>query len=161
MSPRAAWRLEELGFSAYDYVAGKADWTAAGLPTEGQRGRSGLPAYVKTDVVVVAPDTVVAVAIDRARIGQVDTVLVVNSRRVLLGRLRVDRASERLDETVSAVMDEGPGTVRADADPVDLLKRMRARNLSEIPVTDPDGRLLGTIRRTDLEAAEAQSTSPT
>ena len=32
MSPRAAWRLESLGFShVYDYVAGKIDWLAAGL----------------------------------------------------------------------------------------------------------------------------------
>ncbi len=33
MSPRAAWRLESLGF---DYVAGKADWMASGLPVEGK-----------------------------------------------------------------------------------------------------------------------------
>src|SRR5579884_3423720 len=36
MSPRAAWRLESLGFrQVYDYTAGKLDWMAAGLPTEG------------------------------------------------------------------------------------------------------------------------------
>ena len=36
MSPRAACRLESLGFGeVYDYVAGKLDWMAAGLPTEG------------------------------------------------------------------------------------------------------------------------------
>ena len=36
MSPRAAWRLEQLGFTAvYDYTAGKVDWIAAGQPTEG------------------------------------------------------------------------------------------------------------------------------
>ncbi len=36
MSPRAAWRLESLGFhDVYDYVDGKLDWMAAGLPTEG------------------------------------------------------------------------------------------------------------------------------
>src|SRR6266511_4403171 len=36
MSPRAAWRLESMGFAeVYDYVAGKADWGAAGLPLEG------------------------------------------------------------------------------------------------------------------------------
>jgi hypothetical protein len=38
MSPRAAWRLERLGYVTYDYVAGKADWLAAGLPTIRQRG---------------------------------------------------------------------------------------------------------------------------
>jgi len=32
MSPRAASRLESLGFrDVYDYAAGKADWFAAGL----------------------------------------------------------------------------------------------------------------------------------
>jgi 3-mercaptopyruvate sulfurtransferase SseA len=36
MSPRAAWRLETLGFEhVADYVAGKADWLAHGLPREG------------------------------------------------------------------------------------------------------------------------------
>ena len=36
MSPRAACRLERLGLErVYDYVAGIADWKAAGLPVEG------------------------------------------------------------------------------------------------------------------------------
>ena len=36
MSPRAACRLERLGFEqVYDYVPGIADWKAAGLPVEG------------------------------------------------------------------------------------------------------------------------------
>src|SRR5712691_518454 len=34
MSPRAAWRLERLGFTpVYDYALGKVDWMAAGLPS--------------------------------------------------------------------------------------------------------------------------------
>ncbi|MGH2689826.1 MAG: hypothetical protein ACRDKW_13630, partial [Actinomycetota bacterium] len=45
MSPRAAWRLESLGFGdVYDYAAGKLDWLAAGLPSEGMnasRPRAG------------------------------------------------------------------------------------------------------------------------
>ena len=37
MSPRAASRLDSLGFTqVYDYVTGMADWTANGLPTEGK-----------------------------------------------------------------------------------------------------------------------------
>ncbi len=41
MSPRAAWRLEHLGFEeVYDYVPGKADWVAAGLPTDGSGERT-------------------------------------------------------------------------------------------------------------------------
>ena len=38
MSPRAACRLETLGFpDVSDYVAGKADWLAHGLPREGEK----------------------------------------------------------------------------------------------------------------------------
>ena len=37
MSPRAACRLETLGFEhVYDYVPGKADWLARALRTEGE-----------------------------------------------------------------------------------------------------------------------------
>jgi hypothetical protein len=37
MSPRAAWRLEGRGFEqVYDYVPGKADRFASGLPREGK-----------------------------------------------------------------------------------------------------------------------------
>ena len=40
MSPRAACRLELLGFTqVYDYVLGKADWLAYGLPTEGEQAQ--------------------------------------------------------------------------------------------------------------------------
>ena len=53
MSPRAAARLETLGYGPlYDYVDGKADWGAAGLPLEGQSGsetRAG--AHVRAELV--------------------------------------------------------------------------------------------------------------
>src|SRR2546428_10661941 len=36
MSPRAAWRLEALGFEhVYDFVGGKAEWRERDLATEG------------------------------------------------------------------------------------------------------------------------------
>lgn len=36
MSPRAAARLEGIGFEqVYDYTAGKVDWGSFGLPLEG------------------------------------------------------------------------------------------------------------------------------
>ena len=38
MSPRAAWRLEEIGFEhVHDFVGGKTEWIERGLPTEGTR----------------------------------------------------------------------------------------------------------------------------
>ena len=41
MSPRAASRLEGLGFSkVYDYPPGKAGWSASGFPTEGTQANA-------------------------------------------------------------------------------------------------------------------------
>ncbi len=52
MSPRAACRLESIGFTqVHDYVAGKADWGSAGLPLEGTRGsETRVGAYINRDV---------------------------------------------------------------------------------------------------------------
>jgi hypothetical protein len=57
MSPRAASRLESIGFEqVYDYLAGKADWGSFGLPLEGIEGsetRAG--AHVRTDAPPLRP----------------------------------------------------------------------------------------------------------
>jgi hypothetical protein len=62
MSPRAAWRLEALGYdSVYDYAAGKADWLAAGLPTVtgGERPQRAADVMDRS-VATCRPDQVVA-----------------------------------------------------------------------------------------------------
>jgi hypothetical protein len=40
MSPRAACRLDTLGFQhVYDYMPGKVDWMARGLPLQGEKAQ--------------------------------------------------------------------------------------------------------------------------
>ena len=69
MSPRAAWRLEGLGFEkVYDYVPGKADWFASGFPKEGKL--ASVPTIgdaVRPDVPTCAPAEKVEIARDRVR----------------------------------------------------------------------------------------------
>lgn len=145
MSPRAAWRLERLGFTAYDYVAGKVDWMAAGLPTV----RSDISLRRAIEVVDPNPatcspsDPVGAVAPIVASQGSVLVVL----QGVLLGRVRSKQLADvHPDKPVEEVMEPGPATVRAD-EPLDaLLERLAARNVHEIVVTTPDGHLLGIVR---------------
>lgn len=57
MSPRAAARLESIGFEqVYDFTAGKAAWGAAGLPLEGENGsESRAGAHVRSDVPACSP----------------------------------------------------------------------------------------------------------
>lgn len=155
MSARAAWRLEALGFArVYRYAAGKADWLAAGLPTEGTEAkplRAG--AVARTDVPTCSPGERVDQAVGRARRAGWDSCIVVNAQRVVVGRLRREVFDADGEATVEQVMEEGPTTIRASEELTGLVKRMRNRNVPAIVVTDPDGRLLGILRRSDAELA--------
>src|SRR5437588_12261095 len=93
MSPRAAWRLEAFGYvEVYDYVAGKSDWMAAGLPTEG-KGAHPLRVAEIMDRCVPTCEPAEVVAEVMARLGSTGAPLcvVVNEHRVVQGRLRLDR----------------------------------------------------------------------
>ena len=154
MNARAAWRLEMLGFErVYRYAAGKADWIAAGLPTEGP-GSAKLRAadVVRRDPPVCHPDDPISEAADAAKHAGWPLCMVVNQERVVVGRLRGDRL--RLGaEQVTDVMEEGPTTIRGSEDLQALVDRMRRRKVGSIVVTDPDGRLMGILYRDDGENA--------
>jgi Mg/Co/Ni transporter MgtE len=70
--------------------------------------------------------------------------------RVLLGRLRKAALEGKPDTATEAVMDPGPSTVRADLAPGRLRERLERDQLTTAVITDPDGRLLGVVRRVDL-----------
>jgi CBS-domain-containing membrane protein len=154
MSPRAAWRLEALGFEqAYDYVAGKADWLANGLPREGETA-SVLYAgeLIDADPPTCGLPTAVAevrALLDGSRYG---FCLVLNKQRILLGRVRrsaitgADRHG-----TAESVMEAGPSTVRPNTRAADLVERLAKDDLKTAIVTTPEGRLLGVFHRADAE----------
>jgi predicted transcriptional regulator len=71
---------------------------------------------------------------------------------VLLGRLRWAALDGDADARAEEVMEPGPSTVRADLPVDELVKRMRRRDLRTLLVTTPQGRLLGVVRRQDVEA---------
>ena len=155
MSPRAAARLESLGFEqVYDYEGGKADWGSAGLPLEGTNGsdtRAG--AHARTDVPTCRlDDRLPAVRAQVAQSGW-NTCLVVDERDVVLGRL--GRRAMGSDEDVSAgeAMTPGPSTIRPSARLSDVVERMRAQKLESLPVTTADGRLAGVLTLRGAERA--------
>src|SRR5258708_21074506 len=90
MSPRAAWRLESLGFTeVYDYAAGKADWLAWGLPREGRAAQVPTVGDVAMrDVATCGLADRIAEAKARAQAASVAAGVVVNERPVVLGLLR-------------------------------------------------------------------------
>ncbi len=154
MSPRAAWRLETLGFDAvYDYVGGKADWLAAGQPTESRTQRISVVSLAGTEVPTCQVNEPVSAVIARMTAARSDTAVVINDQRVVLGRLRNGHFDEDATSTIDAVMEEGPTTIRADADPRELFVRMQARGTNHVIVSTPEGHLLGVVYRNVLRSA--------
>src|ERR671931_563137 len=122
MSPRAAWRLESLGFTrVYDYVAGKADWGSFGLPLEGTLGpRAG--DYVGIDV----PTCELAERLQdvRRRVGaDWDTCIVVNAVGVVVDRMQTQKLTNAL-------------VTRSDGTPVGVLRRADAEAALDAATAD-------------------------
>ncbi len=153
MSPRAAWQLERLGFTeVYDYVAGKVDWLAAGLPSEGpdaQEARAG--AFVEDDAPTCGVDDVVADIRSRVDAARWDSCVVLDAQQIVLGRVLWRDLEEQGDDRAGTVMKPGPTTVRANEPLGGLLKRMTDRHVLQMIVTTPEGHLIGVLRRQDAE----------
>src|SRR5213593_1174279 len=111
MAPRAALRLETLGFKrVYEYKPGKIDWMAAGLPGEGPEAEvPRIASVMRTDVPRFRLNDRAAMIGDRLRAGGWDWGAVVDGGGVLLGRVKAaDLVSQ--SATAADVMEEGPST---------------------------------------------------
>ena len=154
MSPRAACRLETLGFEhVYDYVPGKADWLARGLPSEGtDAARPRVCALARDDVVTCSLDTRTGGLIEKIDASPYGFALVIADGGTLLGRVRRSKLADA-DSVATAedVMDPGPSTVRADLDVDELRKRLDKRDLKTALVSTPEGRLIGVVTRGALD----------
>jgi CBS domain-containing protein len=159
MSPRAAWRLESIGFTkVHDYVAGRADWGSFGLPLEGTKGaRAG--EHVRADVPTCRLEERLREVRRQVSAAGWDTCIVVNASGVVLGRLGRKALASDEDAAVEAVMTAGPSTVRPSITLAEIVERMQSQKLTSALVTRSDGRLVGVLRRTDAEAALNTATS--
>ena len=155
MSPRAACRLEALGFAeVYDYSAGEADWLAHGLATDGEL--DGVPTagrFLHDDVVTCRLDDRVGEVRERVGASRYGFGFVTSEGGVVLGRLRRSALEGDPAARVEDVMEPGPSTVRPHTPPAKLATRLAARDLKSAIVTTPEGVLLGVVRRRDLETA--------
>ena len=154
MAPRAASRLESLGFTrVYEYKPGKQDWMAAGLPVEPPPATAPTLANVtRSDVPRFGLDERASAMAERMRAGGWDWAAIVNKAGVLLGRIRARKLTDP-QALASEVMEEGPATYRPNVPLGELLDRMRDRHFDKAFVTDQDGRLRGLVTRRDIEAA--------
>ncbi len=163
MSPRAACRLESLGFTqVYDYTTGLADWTANGLPTEGTKvgvSREGVVYKdtlrardaVRRDVATCRLQDTVGHVKERLRSAEQRQCVVTSEDGVVLGRLRGQALEGDPDATAEAVMESGPSTIRPDVSLAEFTKRMRVRPTRSVLVTTSTGHLIGILYRKDAE----------
>ena len=151
MSPRAACRLEALGFEeVYDYTLGIADWKAAGLPVEGEPSDTQIVAdATRPDVPTAEPDELLGTVSDRTTDAGWDEALVVDCDGIVIGRLRGAAWDQDRSLRVEEVMELGPTTARANALLGPLVERMEKRGTDLVTVTTPQGVLVGVLLRTD------------
>ena len=159
MSDRAAWRLESLGFTrVYRYSPGKDGWLTMGLPTEGPDAATPRAGDVADrDAPICALNDRLGDVRNRLRAAGGTSCIIVNDQRVVLGRVRGEALDGDAEQTVEAVMEAGPTTVRP-SEPLDaLIIRMQQRRAGSIIVSTADGVLVGVLRREDGERRLAES----
>ena len=152
MSPRAAWRLESLGFGeVYDYTVGKLDWMAAGLPTEGtnaKRPRAG--DLARKDTPTCKVEERLSEVRDRVHALGWDAVVVVNDERVVFGLLRAKELALDGDQLIAQAMRPGPSTFRPYVLAEKMAHSMIEHKLESSPITTSDGRLVGLLLQKDV-----------
>ncbi|TMK24681.1 MAG: CBS domain-containing protein [Actinobacteria bacterium] len=92
----------------------------------------------------------------RVRAAGWDTCFVVNDEKVVLGRLGRAALAGEDDVSVEEAMSAGPSTVRPSLELDRAVERMRRQNLTALPVTTSEGRLLGLLERDTAERALAE-----
>lgn len=149
MSPRAAWRLESLGFiDVADYVLGKADWMAAGLAVEGTNAdlpRIG-PAADRSVPTCGLRDDIAGI---RARVGTSGLCVVINDDRVVLGLLAVSKLAEDASGPAENHMRAGPATYRPSVTFEELADNLAGSDVRRVLVTTADGKLVGLLTLPD------------
>jgi hypothetical protein len=135
----------------YDYVLGKVDWMAYGLPVEGTRGPYVGSALI--DVPTCRPEEPAATV--GVRLGNEGRAAVVTGRGVAVGLVDVHSLRHAPEgATVMDVMEIVPDTLR----PSVLLEKLDDRVAGRL-VTTPDGELLGAVDPTVLRPHEHTHTS--
>jgi rhodanese-related sulfurtransferase len=153
LSPRAAWRLESLGFTqVFDYAAGKADWAASGFPTESKE--VPLPCagdLARRDIATGQLTDQCATVWENPATAEQPFAVVVNAEEIVLGILPSERCEADPHATVEQLMESGPATIRPNMPLETVLERLREKATDTILITTPDGKFVGVLHREDAE----------
>ena len=79
----------------------------------------------------------------------------------MLGRIRIDQLGDDSEVLAEDVMESGPTTTRADTTLEAINERFQVRNVDSILVATSDGRLVGTLYKSDVESHLLESKKET
>ena len=114
----------------YDYPAGKSDWMAAGLPTEGEAsGRPTAGTVARRDVPTCQLGESLRDVRERARGAGWDACVVVSQARIVMGLRRAEQLGREGDLTAESAMRPGPSTYRPHV-PIAEMAEVMARTVS-------------------------------
>ena len=85
----------------------------------------------------------------RVRAAGWDACVAVNAQRVVLGLLRAAELEGAPDLRIERAMRPGPSTFRPFVSIEEMARVMAEHDLTGVPITTSDGRLVGLLRRTD------------
>ena len=140
-----------MGFvEVYDYVTGKQNWLASGLPVEGTNAdmaRAG--GVARKDAPTCRLDEPLGDVQQRVEAAGWDVCVVVNEDRVVLGFLREKHFGGDPHQTVERVMSPGPSTFRPHVTAAELGEYLIRHDLPSVPITTGDGVLVGVLLRDD------------
>jgi hypothetical protein len=158
MSPRAAWRLESLGFGeVYDYVGSKMEWIGAGLPFEGTLAQQPrLETLADPSVPTCRLDDTVEQVLDRLGEGAL-CLVVAGPDRIVVGLVRADALGPDGHRRMSEVMQEGPSTYRPHVTAAELSPKLRSSPVPWVIVTRLSGSLVGVAWPDAVHAAAGDS----
>lgn len=142
-----------MGFrTVFDYVAGKQDWLAFGLPVEGDLAEVPTIGRIATRAIpTCAPTDRLGDVQEQVRRLGGHACVVINDLEVVLGLVRKRLWDADPEALVEEVMESGPATFRPHVKVSEMAGYMRKKeHVLGALVTTPDGRLVGMVERENV-----------
>jgi CBS domain-containing protein len=153
MSRRAAARLESFGFEEVCvYSPGKEDWLAFGLPVEGVLAKTktaGGSALAGIPVCRMGEN--LSDVYRRVQESGWRECVVVTGDQIVSGLIQQDNWKADGASPIEEVMDPAPLTVRPHFTFEDVAAKMRTNDTEIALVTNPNGKLIGLLRKDQIQ----------
>jgi rhodanese-related sulfurtransferase len=152
LSARAAAVLEQLGFTdVYDYADSKTAWLGEGLPAEGDVPASDRAGSRASRPATCPADATIGDIADHLRAPDTAVVVVLDANDIVVGAVHPHAADLPPSTPVLHAADPGPPTVRPSITRFELAESMDQAGQRHVLVSTSHGRLIGLVRRADLD----------